>query len=145
MGIYKLKSIARLCLLACSLACIFALLDGLLCWLLSTLHSDSLLVLAAHLLGQNHPAHNLQELQRVLVQSNYGAACFRPMPNSTEDITILNAPCTQSISGLVVEYIVAIDVTRVRFPADAFMVYRHTHIHTHTYTHIHTHTRRLRS
>ena len=30
-------------------------------------------------------------------------------------------PCAklQSISGLVVEYIVAIDVTRVRFPADA--------------------------
>ena len=27
-----------------------------------------------------------------------------------------------SISGLVVEYIVAIDVTRVRFPADAFFV-----------------------
>ena len=26
-----------------------------------------------------------------------------------------------SISGLVVEYIVAIDVTRVRFPADAFL------------------------
>ena len=26
---------------------------------------------------------------------------------------------TNSISGLVVEYIVAIDVTRVRFPADA--------------------------
>ena len=26
----------------------------------------------------------------------------------------------KSISGLVVEYIVAIDVTRVRFPADAF-------------------------
>ena len=26
-----------------------------------------------------------------------------------------------SISGLVAEYIVAIDVTRVRFPADAFM------------------------
>ena len=26
------------------------------------------------------------------------------------------------ISGLVVEYIVAIDVTRVRFPADAFFV-----------------------
>ena len=26
---------------------------------------------------------------------------------------------TESISGLVVEYIVAIDVTRVRFPADA--------------------------
>ena len=28
-------------------------------------------------------------------------------------------PTKQSISGLVVEYIVAIDVTRVRFPADA--------------------------
>ena len=28
-----------------------------------------------------------------------------------------------SISGLVVEYIVAIDVTRVRFPADAFVVW----------------------
>ena len=30
-----------------------------------------------------------------------------------------------SISGLVVEYIVAIDVTRVRFPADAFVVWWH--------------------
>ena len=29
-------------------------------------------------------------------------------------------PYSSSISGLVVEYIVAIDVTRVRFPADAF-------------------------
>lgn len=29
-----------------------------------------------------------------------------------------------SISGLVVEYIVAIDVTRVRFPADALLVLR---------------------
>jgi hypothetical protein len=27
-----------------------------------------------------------------------------------------------SISGLVVEYIVAIDVTRVRFPADAYLI-----------------------
>ena len=26
-----------------------------------------------------------------------------------------------SVSGLVVEYVVAIDVTRVRFPADAFL------------------------
>ena len=31
-------------------------------------------------------------------------------------------PCRR-ISGLVVEYIVAIDVTRVRFPADAFVVF----------------------
>ena len=30
-------------------------------------------------------------------------------------------PAANSISGLVVEYIVAIDVTRVRFPADACM------------------------
>ena len=30
-----------------------------------------------------------------------------------------------SISGLVVEYIVAIDVTRVRFPADAFVAWWH--------------------
>ena len=30
--------------------------------------------------------------------------------------------CKQSIIGLVVEYIVAIDVTRVRFPDDAFWV-----------------------
>ena len=29
-----------------------------------------------------------------------------------------------SISGLVVEYIVAIDVTRVRFPDDAFLLQR---------------------
>ena len=31
--------------------------------------------------------------------------------------------CAQSISGLVVEYIVAIDVTRARFPADAYSVF----------------------
>ena len=31
----------------------------------------------------------------------------------------LALPIEQGISGLVVEYIVAIDVTRVRFPADA--------------------------
>ena len=48
------------------------------------------------------------------------------MPNSAEVTAILTAPCAQSISGLVVEYIVAIDVTRVRFPADAFMVYANT-------------------
>ena len=32
----------------------------------------------------------------------------------------------RSISGLVAEYIVAIDVTRARFPADAFSVCSHT-------------------
>ena len=31
-------------------------------------------------------------------------------------------PVLSSISGLVVEYIVAIDVTRVRFPADALLL-----------------------
>jgi hypothetical protein len=31
-----------------------------------------------------------------------------------------------SISGLVVEYIVAIDVTRARFPADAFAMLTHS-------------------
>ena len=36
-------------------------------------------------------------------------------------VVMLNAETQHSrISGLVVEYIVAIDVTRVRFPADAF-------------------------
>ena len=34
-----------------------------------------------------------------------------------------------SISGLVVEYIVAIDVTRVRFPADAICAYRSSRPH----------------
>ena len=49
--------------------------------------------------------------------------------------TIVLAPKHQdsSISGLVVEYIVAIDVTRVRFPADAYfehkvMLLRHDHM-----------------
>ena len=34
---------------------------------------------------------------------------------------LLSFPFVNSISGLVVEYIVAIDVTRVRFPADALL------------------------
>ena len=37
----------------------------------------------------------------------------------------VNVVVCVSISGLVVEYIVAIDVTRVRFPADAFVVWWH--------------------
>ena len=36
---------------------------------------------------------------------------------------VLKSPQHHSISGLVVEYIVAIDVTRVRFPADAPFCY----------------------
>ena len=37
---------------------------------------------------------------------------------------VLDMLHAQSISGLVVEYIVAIDVTRVRFPADAYEYFR---------------------
>ena len=36
----------------------------------------------------------------------------------------LNQTVEQGISGLVVEYIVAIDVTRARFPADACFAFR---------------------
>ena len=36
-----------------------------------------------------------------------------------QKLCVHNQKCTSSISGLVVEYIVVIDVTRVRFPADA--------------------------
>jgi hypothetical protein len=36
--------------------------------------------------------------------------------------TVLVLKKSSSISGLVVEYIVAIDVTRARFPADAFLL-----------------------
>ena len=39
-------------------------------------------------------------------------------------LAFLHHSFAKSISGLVVEYIVAIDVTRVRFPADAYMVLR---------------------
>ena len=38
---------------------------------------------------------------------------------------VLDMLHAQSISGLVVEYIVAIDVTRVRFPADAYLVHEY--------------------
>ena len=45
-----------------------------------------------------------------------GRACG----HQTTPFTVKGPPDEHSISGLVVEYIVAIDVTRVRFPADAF-------------------------
>ena len=41
-----------------------------------------------------------------------------------QDIEPETSPVSR-ISGLVVEYIVAIDVTRARFPADAFAGMRH--------------------
>ena len=39
------------------------------------------------------------------------------------DEPIFGRPVINCISGLVVEYVVAIDVTRVRFPADALFRY----------------------
>ena len=46
---------------------------------------------------------------------------FKRAQNSHRNAIItFGATIASSISGLVVEYIVAIDVTRVRFPADAF-------------------------
>ena len=42
--------------------------------------------------------------------------------NSNEDVASQSRQSFSSISGLVVEYIVAIDVTRVRFPADALLL-----------------------
>ena len=57
----------------------------------------------------------LQELRK---QSNeiYVQMTF---PNLGLILWLLNFAAGMSISGLVVEYIVAIDVTGVRFPADA--------------------------
>ena len=43
---------------------------------------------------------------------------LQPPPNLESRVKAQDS--CRSISGLVVEYIVAIDVTRVRFPADAF-------------------------
>ena len=50
------------------------------------------------------------------------AALLRAAPPSVfGTLHLLSLPYVNSISGLVVEYIVAIDVTRVRFPADALL------------------------
>ena len=60
----------------------------------------------------------LQELRK---QSNeiYVQMTF---PNLGLILWLLNFAAGMSISGRVVEYIVAINVTRVRFPADACIV-----------------------
>ena len=47
---------------------------------------------------------------------------FRRNAQATLKIITMRMWHDKSISGLVVEYIVAIDVTRVRFPADAYFV-----------------------
>ena len=49
--------------------------------------------------------------------------CLHAKQSSNADLAgtkNLDRPAEQGISGLVVEYIVAIDVTRARFPADAY-------------------------
>ena len=54
------------------------------------------------------------------LRKNKSSACNEtsyPIANSRRC-----SPHSRSISGLVVEYIVAIDVTRARFPADAYMM-----------------------
>ena len=48
------------------------------------------------------------------------ALALDPKPDSNSYREFNERHHNQSISGLVAEYIVAIDVTRVRFPADAF-------------------------
>ena len=64
---------------------------------------------------ESHPlAHDAcSTTQRVSLHAQQLTACRRQNTTST-----LGKHFPQSISGLVVEYIVAIDVTRVRFPAD---------------------------
>ena len=49
-----------------------------------------------------------------------------PVPHAMINQLCTKNPFGISISGLVVEYIVAIDVTRVRFPADALLRCRAT-------------------
>ena len=53
------------------------------------------------------------------VQHSVGKACLVSVPTSGILRAGAGVDRSNSISGLVVEYIVAIDVTRVRFPADA--------------------------
>ena len=51
------------------------------------------------------------------------SATLDPKPDSKPHRKFNERHHNQSISGLVAEYIVAIDVTRVRFPADAFYLW----------------------
>jgi hypothetical protein len=62
-------------------------------------------------------ARETQRLQPVHLMAKAKAG---PRPNGSQ---ARQAAVRNSISGLVVEYIVAIDVTRVRFPADAFFAW----------------------
>jgi hypothetical protein len=55
-----------------------------------------------------------------LVPGRHETECIMELPAQGAPVLVLKK--SSSISGLVVEYIVAIDVTRVRFPADAFLL-----------------------
>jgi hypothetical protein len=60
-----------------------------------------------------------------------------PLPRNSERSGWQTFSLVAGISGLVVEYVVAIDVTRVRFPADAFFwslcSYRSAFMSCHSY------------
>ena len=76
--------------------------------------------------GQLAMVELLGEKQRQLRSRHSDTAAVGELqPSALIASVCVTANCLQtsvnvSISGLVVEYIVAIDVTRVRFPADAF-------------------------
>ena len=57
------------------------------------------------------PLH-LQRMGSMVARHSQWSSCLR--------VSVILIVFVNSISGLVVEYIVAIDVTRVRFPADAY-------------------------
>ena len=70
-------------------------------------------------------AHHKRDMRSVLVScvghapQSHCPACTSTA-HASKTVHVLYFCHTRSISGLVVEYIVAIDVTRVRFSADAF-------------------------
>ena len=73
--------------------------------------------------GKTHTTTDacLQWWHRVLAIHPQGHRPARTNPDhASRPVHVLELCHARSISGLVVEYIVAIDVTRVRFPADAF-------------------------
>jgi len=87
-----------------------AIFRGLLAFFLFGLLSFFLACLLARLLAGSLACHN----SFLIVKANLSACPF-----TSQARMHLQLPCSNSISGLVVEYIVAIDVTRVLFPADA--------------------------
>ena len=62
------------------------------------------------------PLH-LQRMGSMVARHSQWSSCLR--------VSVILIVFVNSISGLVVEYIVAIDVTRVRFPADAYLAHEY--------------------